>query len=265
MNNELGRIGRTVAMTVVCVSALESAAGECRLESTSHRVTVMELYTSEGCSSCPPADRWLRNLRQQGVSAQDAVLLAFHVDYWNQLGWPDRFSQGRFSDRQREVARRGGSRVIYTPQVTVDGSDFRQWYDQKRLHGNLAGINRERAKARIRADLHVAAPDVRIDGTVEVFNPEGGGDPRIWIAAFENGLSSSVGAGENRGSRLEHDFVVRELAGPFHVGADGRATLQHRLAVQADWKLARMGIAIFVARSDTGEVLQALSNYPLCD
>ena len=264
MNTEFGRVVQAVAMAILGVGALESAAGECRLESTAHRVTVMELYTSEGCSSCPPADRWLSSLQHQGISPGKAVLLAFHVDYWNQLGWPDRFSQSRFSDRQRDVATRERSRVIYTPQFTVDGRNFRQRYDLETLRGKLAAINREQAKAGIRADIHVSATEVRVEGEVEVFSPSGGKGTQIWIALYENGLSSRVTAGENAGTRLDHDFVVRDLAGPVHAGADGLAKLKHRLRLQADWNPDRMGIAVFAERSDTGEILQSTANYPLC-
>jgi hypothetical protein len=264
MDTEFSRVVRAVAMAILGAGALESAAGECRLESVAHRVTVIELYTSEGCSSCPPADRWLSGLQHQGISPGKAVLLAFHVDYWNQLGWPDRFSHARFSDRQRNVATRGGSRVIYTPQFTVDGRDYRQRYDLETLRGKLSAINREKAKAGIQADIHVSATEVRIEVEVEVFSPSGGRSTEIWIALYENGLSSRVTAGENAGSRLDHDFVVRELAGPFHADADGLAKLKHRLKLQTDWKPDRMGIAVFAERSDTGEILQATANYPLC-
>lgn len=264
MDTGFGRAMRAVAMAILGVGALESAAGECRLESTAHRVTVMELYTSEGCSSCPPADRWLSGLQHHGISPGKAVMLAFHVDYWNQLGWLDRFSRAQYSDRQREVARRGNSRVIYTPQFTVDGRDFRQRYDLETLRGKLAAINREQAKAGIRAEIHVSATEVRVEGEVEVFSPSGGKGTQIWIALYENGLSSRVTAGENAGTRLDHDFVVRELAGPVYAGADGLAKLKQRLKLQTDWNPERMGIAVFAERSGTGEILQATANYPLC-
>lgn len=211
-------LSAAIATSMWCGSVIDSIAGECRLESPAHRATVIELYTSEGCNSCPPVDRWFGGLAQQGISPETAVLLAFHVDYWNQLGWPDRFSRSQFSDRQRDVAARHGSGVIYTPQLTVDGRDFRQRYDLESLRRKLT----------------------------------------------ENGLSSRVTAGENAGSRLNHDYVVRELAGPFSIGAGSRTALEHRIKLQSDWNAERVGIAIFVERSDTGEILEATAKYPLC-
>lgn len=254
----------TGAVVVLCAGALESAAGECRLDSPAHRVTVIELFTSEGCSSCPPADRWFSGLAQQGISAQNAVLLAYHVDYWNQLGWPDRFSRAQFSDRQRKVAARGGAGFIYTPQLTVDGRDFRHRYSTGTLRAKLAVINREPGKARIRARLQGPAPGLHIEGEVELLGATTGRNAHVWIAAFENGLSTHVKAGENAGARLNHDYVVRELAGPFPVGSGGRTTLDYRLKVNPDWDRERTGIAIFVEWSDTGEILEATARYPLC-
>ena len=124
-----GLVAPAIAAWVTCTSVLDAGAEECSPESPAHRVTVIEIYTSEGCNSCPPADRWFSGLPQQGVSPDVADLLAFHVDYWNQLGWPDRFSRATFSDRQRDVATRASRGVIYTPQLLVDGRDFRLGYN----------------------------------------------------------------------------------------------------------------------------------------
>jgi hypothetical protein len=253
-----------IAALVTFFSVLDSRAGECRLESPEHRITLVELYTSEGCNSCPPADRWLSGLPRQGVSSDIAVLLAFHVDYWNQLGWPDRFSRATFSDRQRDVAARASSGVIYTPQLVVDGRDLRQGYNVEHLRTKLGAINREKGQARIRADIHSSANEVQISGEVQVLDAGNAKEVQTWIAAFENGLSSRVTAGENAGKRLNHDYVVRELAGPFSIGPDGRIPLEHRIKLQSDWSAERMGIAIFVERRDTGEVLEASARYPLC-
>ena len=264
MANRRDWVAAAIVTLAGCGSVIAAIAGECHLESPAHRATVIELYTSEGCNSCPPVDRWFGGLAKEGISPETAVLLAFHVDYWNQLGWPDRFSRSEFSGRQRDVAARQGSGVIYTPQLTVDGRDFRQRYNLESLRGKLAAINREKGQARIRADLFSSATEIRISGEVDVLGGYGGKSVQIWIAAFENGLSSRVTAGENAGSRLEHDYVVRELAGPFSIGAGNHTALEHRIKLHSGWSPARMGVAIFVERSDTGEVLEATAKYPLC-
>src|SRR5512146_2362025 len=97
-------------------AAIPSAAPECSARSGAQSGALIELYTSEGCSSCPPADRWLGSLAATADPAR-LSLLAFHVDYWDELGWPDRFAQAHFTARQRERVRAGGSTTIYTPQV----------------------------------------------------------------------------------------------------------------------------------------------------
>jgi len=253
-----------IAAVLTCINVPVSEAAACRLQSPEHRVSIVELYTSEGCNSCPPADRWFSGLPKQGVSPDMAVLLAFHVDYWNRLGWSDRFSQASFTGRQREVASRASRGVVYTPQLVLDGQDLRHGYSTDQLRTQLAAINAEKAPARIQANVFSSAKEVRISGGIEVFSPASGKGAQVWIASFENGLSSRVTAGENAGKRLEHDYVVRELAGPFSIGADGRAQLEHTIKLQSDWNAERSGIAIFIERRDTGEVLEATAMYPLC-
>jgi hypothetical protein len=239
-------------------------AATCRLESPAHRVAVLELYTSEGCNSCPPADRWLSGLPRRGVTADRAVLLAFHVDYWNQLGWPDRFSQPAFSARQREVAARASSGVVYTPQAVVDGRALRQTYVFGDLDSRLSAINREKARASISAGIATRARMVQIDGEVRLADGTANRDAEAWLAVFEQGLSSTVTRGENAGKLLYHDFVVRRLAGPFRIAADGRGRIQQDIALHPDWSFPRLGLAIFVQRRDDGSTLQAVSSYPLC-
>lgn len=225
---------------------------------------MLELYTSEGCNSCPPADRWFSALPQQGIALQAAVLLAFHVDYWNQLGWPDRFSQARFSQRQREVAARASSGVIYTPQLVLDGRDLRQDYSVEQLRSTLNAINREPGQAKIEAELSNSADVLRVIAEVEVLAAARGQGVRAWVAAFENGLHSRVTAGENRGRLLQHDYVVRELAGPFSIGADGHVRLDHQIKLQRGWDAQHLGVAIFVERANSGEILEATAMYPIC-
>src|SRR5262245_24215410 len=161
-------IAGVVAAVLASIGAPDALAGSCTLQSAAHRVSVPELYTSEGCNSCPPADRWFSALFQQGISPQNAVLLAFHVDYWNQLGWPDRFSQKRYSQRQREVASRASKGVVYTPQIVLDGHDLRLNYSVEQLRSTLDAINQEPGQARIDAQISGSADALRITAEVAV-------------------------------------------------------------------------------------------------
>jgi hypothetical protein len=249
-----------VALLIAGLPATPARAGECALNSPDHRVTVLELYTSEGCNSCPPADRWFSGLRRTGIGPDAAVLLAFHVDYWNQLGWPDPFSQPAFSARQRQAAARASWGIVYTPQVLLNGVDYRQAGDRGGLRERLADLNRQAPGARIRASVHHEADRLRVAG--EVTSPARG--LHLWIATFENGLYTQVRAGENAGKRLDHDFVVRDLIGPVPFDEHGRARLDHQVALRAGSRTERLGVAVFVERADSGGVLQAASLYPVC-
>ena len=261
------RFIRCVAPIVAALCVTGSAtvwAERCVLQSGGHRVTVLELYTSEGCSSCPPADRWLSSLPKRGVGLDSAVLLAFHVDYWNQLGWADRFSQARFSQRQHEVAGRNRSRQVYTPQLLLDGRTLRAGSLPDDLDDRLRSINAEQARATIRAEIvrEPSAFQVNVDAEVIAATTPANAD--VWLAAFENDLSSAVSRGENAGVLLKHDFVVRDLVGPFSIASTGRRRVEQRIEPARDWDLRHIGLAVFVQDRNNGEVLQAAAMFPLC-
>jgi hypothetical protein len=238
-------------------------AGECAIKSPQHRIAVLELYTSEGCNSCPPADRWFSSLRAQGVEADAAVLLAFHVDYWNNLGWPDLFSKPAYSARQREAASRVQNGIVYTPQVLFDGIDYRQ-RDAGRLRAHLAEVNRDAPKAHIRARVQRSGDDLQVSGEVEAVGAPAGQHLQTWVATYENGLYTQVRSGENAGKRLNHDYVVRDFGGPFVLDRNGQVRFAHRVKLPRGVQANRLGMAIFVEQANTGSVLQAASLYPLC-
>lgn len=216
-------------------------AAPCTAESGTTRARLLELYTSEGCSSCPPADRWLSHL----PPAPDTVPLAFHVDYWDRLGWRDPYGQAAFSQRQR--ARNRASGWIYTPQVMLDGTDFRTW------PRGLPPSDATPAPVRLR--LLLAQTPAQLAVTAEVRPVPAGA--ALYLALYENRLQSAVTAGENADRMLRHDYVVRALAGPFDA-----STVRHRFALQTDWKAADLGVAAFVLDRD-GNTLQALAR-PAC-
>ena len=125
-------------LTIALTGMLSGAAGHTTAAGHTPRVSLLELYTSEGCNSCPPADRWVSNLPRPQLVPQQLVVLAFHVDYWNYLGWPDRFSQQRFTERQQALVRANGLRTAYTPQLVLNGRDFR---DTGGIESQAARIN----------------------------------------------------------------------------------------------------------------------------
>jgi hypothetical protein len=228
------------------------AAVTCTAQSGSTRTSLLELYTSEGCSSCPPADRWLSSLSQQEIDQRHLLPLAFHVDYWNNLGWRDPYSQAAFSARQRQ--QNGLLGWVYTPQFMLDGVDFR------------AGDNAPKAApAATRATLKLALDkQASLRWTVQVGAGLSAPTPghAVYVALYENRLVSQVGAGENAQRTLRHDYVVRKLEGPFAVGADGQFKDTLHFALNPDWKPQDMGIAAFVEAAN-GNAIQALA-LPAC-
>lgn len=233
------------------------AATQCELRSPQHRLGLLELYTSEGCNSCPPADRWLSRLRDTR-SENQVVPLAFHVDYWNQLGWPDRYSHNNYTQRQQQASTRNRAEFVYTPQFLLDGKDVRVARGTDALATHLAPINREPARAHITARVSLnAAREVEIEGQSTIGAPSK--DVQTFIALYENGISSKVTAGENGGKTLQHDFVVRSLVGPITASAQGIVTLTQKIALPADVNLSAVGVAVFSQDRITGNVLQAVS------
>jgi hypothetical protein len=227
-----------------------AAAAECTARSRPTVTPVVELYTSEGCSSCPPADRWLSQLAPEAAAGR-VVPLGFHVDYWDYIGWRDPFASKRATERQRQVQSTAGARYVYTPQVVVGGRDFRAWHSS--AVPALAAIGSKPATASI--ELVVKADSARgIEVTSTTKVPGAAKDVAVFVAATQDGLSSRVTAGENRGERLAHDFVVRDFA--VHRGA-GEARSSFKAA--QDWNLAHMSVAAFVQDARTGEILQAVA------
>lgn len=148
---------------VAALAALPILAMTCRAESGERVVPVVELYTSEGCSSCPPADRWLASAFPPGTRV-DVVALAFHVDYWDRLGWSDRFASAAASERQALAARSNAAAFVYTPQVLLQGRDFRGWR-RGEIHAALAAAARP-AAAKIVVGARVSASGVDAEVSV---------------------------------------------------------------------------------------------------
>ena len=257
---------RSIPLLAAFVAAAASsvAGADCSRESPAAPVALLELYTSEGCNSCPPTDAWISALGKSAFAGDRAVVLAFHVDYWDGLGWRDRFGSSAHTDRQRALARRNRSGLVYTPQVLVNGADFPQRGDRSALDRALAAAPAQ-PKATLRLAVHPtssAGADVGLD--VSVAAAQGSGDLQAYLAVYQSGLSSDVRGGENRGVHLAHDYVVRSLIGPIALDAHGRLTTMRHVDLPPDARPEQVGIAAFVERDSHAEVLQATA-LPWCD
>jgi len=233
---------RKVAIWLLLVSGAVDAADGCVAHSPrAVRTRVLELYTSEGCSSCPPADRWFST-----IAPGAAILpLAFHVDYWDYIGWTDRYADPRHTARQRLIAARTRASAIYTPAVVLDGREYRNWSrglpDAAPPTATGPGLTLEgrRSGGAIEARL-------TIDGEVA-------GSARVHFALAEGGLMSAVRAGENRGETLRHDHVVRALA-----DAAVAPVVEAQLAVPGDLVPERAALVAWLEDGWTGATRQAV-------
>lgn len=186
-----------LAPAMLLATAPAAADGACRAESGERQALLVELYTSEGCNSCPPADRWL----SQWGSQPEVIALAFHVDYWDHLGWKDPFGSPAHTDRQSQQRAVNGSRFSYTPQITINGVDSRQWRDEGPPMAGAAVASPLRVLLTREGERYTA-----------LLQP-GAGTPKRLAAYWtvtEDRLVSAVKSGENQGTTLTHDFVVRE-------------------------------------------------------
>lgn len=221
---------------------------QCSASSGPQVTPVLELYTSEGCSSCPPADKWA-----SGFKGKDIVVQAFHVGYWDYIGWVDRFAAPAYTLRQREVAVANRLRNIYTPQVVVNGRDWPQWGNaESRIVGN-------REPARTQLTIKRLADD-QFEATVTPAAASGTAPP--WAAYWtvtEHGHNSKVKAGENAGEFLKHDFVVRQYtqAGEYKSTGATPQKLSFRSIAATPGHERQINLVVFEPQS--GKTLQALS------
>lgn len=241
------------SLLLVSTGAVVAAPG-CSAQSGAQRALLLELYTSEGCSSCPPADRRMSQIKRQTELKGRVVPLAFHVDYWDRLGWIDRFARPQYTQRQYAMARLASSRLVYTPQFLKNGRDWRG--------GELDNASPDSANSRITLELGpLVNGTLTVDGTVDARAAGSGVD--AYLALYENNLESRVRNGENAGATLHHDYVVRRLIGPLAPNAEGRFVLHQQFILDAGWKQADLGVVAFVQTRASGEILQALQR-PMC-
>jgi hypothetical protein len=248
---------RIVLLACAAAMAMDAHAVQCKAQSPRTTTALVELYTSEGCDSCPPADRWLSSLAERGYGPDRVVPIALHVDYWDYIGWKDPYARQAHAARQRKMASLARAAMVYTPQVLLQGRDFRRW-GTPAFGEEVAKINALPERARISLLLEQrGAAAFEIEARAELLEARRPADVALYLGAYENKLVSEVKAGENRGRTLAHDYVVLQWAGPYEFGGTGlvaRATLP--LLPKA--VVHRSGVIAFVQDRATGEVLQAL-------
>ena len=224
-------------------------------------VVIAELFTSEGCSSCPPADEVLSQLaRQSPTEEADVLTIGEHVDYWDRLGWRDRFSSPQFSARQSAYDANVFHRnEIYTPQIVIDGRLARVGSDVEAIRRDIRSAAQEQ-KATVavtllavfgrvlHVDIHASLPDAYV--------PKGAVD--IVVVATEDGLATDVRAGENRGRTLRHDAVARWMRSvATFPGAERTWGTQTDITMATDWKLSTVKVIAFLQERKSRRIIGA--------
>ena len=220
-----------------------------------NRVALLELYTSEGCSSCPPADHFLSNLKEVGISDKQLIPMAFHVTYWDYIGWQDRFAKKQYDQRQRDIAHKSRKNRVYTPQFVLVGSDYRSY---STFNKDINKLVAEKASVNLILTMKQKGESLQLELKSDITNSDVK-DVGFYFAIIENNLSSNVEDGENEGEILHHDYVVRQLSGPhFQSKPENQKVTKHMVLLDSDWKKQDLSIVAFAENPDTGDVLQAV-------
>lgn len=217
---------------------------------------VLELFTSQGCSSCPLADALISRLGQSSPLRQTLIPLAYHVDYWDRLGWKDPFSAPRWTERQEAYARRFRQRGLYTPQIVIQGRAEAVGSDEIRIRAHLEAAAEEPPAGTL--TLHVApsakGPDhLRVIVNATLLQNVPGPSVEGIVVLFENGLVTQIQRGENAGLRLRNDYVVRDLVRAFTLPVEPGTQREAEVELTLDpaWQRINLGIATFLQNPTT--------------
>ncbi len=247
-----------IATCLLLACARAGAAGAPAAAAGPARPVLVELFTSQGCSSCPPADHMLSRLAAAPAGERTVIPLAFHVDYWNYIGWQDPFSSAAWSERQRRYGVAFGAGRIYTPELVVAGRADCVGTDRSRLRALVEQVSSEPERATVRVAAG-AASGGKLPVTISarrVVDPTAPA-AEVLVALYENGLDTPVGSGENAHRKLHNDRVVRRLLRALTLPAGGGdAQTQLEIPVDPAWG-ERVGVVAFIQEPATLQVLAA--------
>lgn len=242
-------VRRTALAALLCLVPMFEAVGAEKVigESGPHRTSLIELFTSEGCSSCPAAEAWLSQLRSQPGLWRDFVPVAFHVDYWDKRGWKDRFAQPFFTARQRAYAARWKRGAVYTPAFAING-----------IESKSPSLPRSSGAAGV---LKIKRAD---DGQIVVTFSPADGSPEKWeahVSFLGSGIDSKIGAGENSGRKLRHDFVVLDYERRGMEGGNGSLKATFSRPSKATGQGTRPAVAAWITAHGQMTPVQAAGGW----
>ena len=241
------------------IPLLASAAEKITVESNSRKTAVVELYTSEGCSSCPPADQWFEAVIQLADEELDILALAFHVDYWDYIGWKDRFADPKYTSRQRQLGANNRQNSIYTPEFFVGGKEAR---GTRKVLDEIYRVNKTSAEIELELTVSRNGNGLHLE-LASSSDKHDTNDLHYRYFVYEKNLSSNVTRGENSGETLHHQHVVRYMSPARKLRPDNAQII----SIDPQWKLKDIGVAALVTTPGNLSYLQAVSTplAPLLD
>jgi hypothetical protein len=230
---------------LLCLWGIDPTYADTVFQSGPQRVFLLELYTSEGCSSCPPAESWLTQFRNDQRLWKQVVPVAFHVDYWDNLGWKDRFAKHGYTDRQQFYANAWDAPSVYTPEFVLNGTEWNGWFG-----GQVLPLPDDQLAGDLRVVLRAGQADV-------TFKPASSDENfDVHLAPLAMQVESDVRSGENRGRKLRHDFVVLDIISAKLTSAEGGQEARVSLSVSD-----AQGLAVWVTRQGFLTPLQAAGGF----
>jgi hypothetical protein len=218
---------------------------------TSPQTVLVELFTSQGCSSCPPADLVLQRLVEDTQEGNlEVIALSYHVDYWNRLGWKDPYSQAIFSERQRQYAQVLPDQRVYTPQMVIQGQRAHVGSREQEVRASIKSILQQPQATTLSTSLKAATKGSQLrEITYEITGKTDG--ITLQMALVETSLANDVPRGENSGHRLAHTNVVRTFTSEINPKPQGTLTVDTRVLADA----SRGKVVIFVQDTEYMTVL----------
>lgn len=248
-----------IAVVVLILIAFASQTGQTATPAETRIPVLVELFTSEGCSSCPPADRFLQTLDRQPRAGAEMIVLSEHVDYWNHIGWKDPFSSHFFSERQSVYASRFGLDSVYTPEMVVDGANEFVGSDSAKADHIFQATART-AKIALQLSEVSFDPPHTLRAHIESGLLDNSFDAPVaeaFVALALNHAESQVGAGENAGHRLTHVSVVKSLAKVAELKRGHNLSQDVVLQLEPSYDLSNLRLIAFLQEPHQGRILGA--------
>lgn len=250
-------------LLLLLTASLPALAQSWQAVSGEHHVALLEMFVSEGCGLCPAAEKYVNNLPAQGITNEQLIVLAFHIDYLNsRKGWVDQFASPLFTQRQKQLAHLNRYQHVFTPELVVSGETVHSWREQ--LIDIVRFLNNYQSEVAIDLQVSKAQQQLYIDTQLHVDGAENRQHSKLYLAVTEDNVFSEVRGGDNAGRDFNHQNLVRAWLGPFDLNEDGSSRIQQNIQLADDWQHDQLSVVAVVQNLSDGYVLQALA-LPLTD